>query len=82
MSGCNSDLELEGAAERGQGTSSGYVGSVSVEGLGESVARAQLSRPMGEASAESSSEGAASAAGSGNILGNKRQIEGKFRCCG
>ncbi len=63
MSDCNSDLDLEGAAEPSQETSSGYVGSVSV---------VVAAGAMGGASA--SREGAVSAAGSGNILGNKRNI--------
>ncbi len=71
---CNSDLDLEGKAEAeaGEDVSTGDEGSVSGEGLGESVAGAQLSGPMVEASAESSSEGAASATGSNNL--SKRGI--------
>ncbi len=73
MSDYYSDLDLEDAAEPCQDTSSCYVGSVSVA-AGESVAWAQLTEPMGMREASASSEGAASAAGSGNILGNKRNI--------
>ncbi len=73
MSDNYSDLDLEGAAEPCQDTSFGYVESVSVA-AGESVARAQLTGPMGMREAFVSSEGAVSAAGSGNILGNKRII--------
>ncbi len=73
MSDYYSDLDLDGAAEPCQDTSFGYVESVSVA-AGESVARAQLTGPMGIREAFISSEGAASAAGSGNILGSKRNI--------
>ncbi len=74
MSDNYSDLDLEGAAEPCQDTSFGYVESVSVAAGESSVARAQLTGPMGMREAFVSSEGAVSAAGSGNILGNKRII--------